>query len=99
MLTSIVDVAVTIEQSRDDVNRLAEHLVADAYGRPAPSDDVLVEVLPGYEPETKATAGEDLHCGRLLRYDGRVVGNVGHRQSLSGESSTRRCVSPAMWVS
>jgi hypothetical protein len=50
VLAAIVDV-LAIQQGRDDVDGLGQHLVPRADRRPAPADDVRVEVLAGAEPE------------------------------------------------
>jgi hypothetical protein len=47
--------APALEELRDDVDRLAEHLVTLADRGPALPHDVLVEVLPGAEAEPKAS--------------------------------------------
>ena len=66
-----------VEQLADDLDRLDEHLLPDADRRPALADDVLVEVLPGAEPEGEAPVGEDLQGRGLLGDDRRVVADVG----------------------
>jgi hypothetical protein len=72
VVTGVVDVAA-VEQRVDDVDRLAEHPVPDVHRRPAPADDVLVEVLAGAEPEREPVAGQQLHGRGLLRDHRRVV--------------------------
>jgi len=62
-----------VEQRRDDVDGLAEHLVPHVGRRPALADDVLVEVLSGAEPQGEAPVREQADRGRFLRDHGRVV--------------------------
>ena len=61
------------EQFADDLNGLAQHVVAPRDRRPALTDDVLVEVLAAAQPEGEPPVGEDLQRRRLLRDDRRVI--------------------------
>ena len=42
-------------------------------GRPALTDDVFVEVLAAAQSQSEPSVGKDLHRGRLLRDDRRVI--------------------------
>jgi hypothetical protein len=71
-------------QRADDVHSLLEHVLPLRHGRPALAGDVLVEVLAGAEAEDEPAVGQELHGGRLLRDDRRVValdraGDVGRQ--------------------
>ena len=86
MTAPVIDRAVALEQSADDVHRLAEHLVAPSHGGPASAHHVLVEILAGPQPEGEPAVGQKLHRRGFLSHHGRVVATgraryVGHERN------------------
>ncbi|CAM5265636.1 hypothetical protein SMICM304S_02028 [Streptomyces microflavus] len=89
----MADVAA-VEEGADDLHGLFEHLQPYVGGRPAPADDVFVEVLAGAEAEPEPALGEDLECRGLLGDDGGVVaggrtGHVRHQANVLGRLCRR----------
>ncbi|CPU66997.1 Uncharacterised protein [Mycobacteroides abscessus] len=86
--------ALAVEQRADDLHRLLEHVVPLADGGPALARHVLVEVLPGAEPEGEAVVGQERHGRGLLRHDRGVVaqegaGHVRHEADALGRLGDR----------
>ena len=83
----------TGEQLADDLDGLGQHLVPHVRRRPTPADDVLVQVLPRSEPESKPTfTRQQRDRGGLLGDDRRVVTDgrtrhVGHERHTLGARS------------